>query len=312
LDRLAAYFKEGVFDLMTQAQQGLSYIIPAYNEEKSIEDTVRRLRTTLAQIDIPSEIIVVNDGSRDKTKELAQSCNGVRVISHPINIGYGNSLKTGIKHASFEWVGIVDADGSYPIEDIPLLVQAMQEGYDMVVGVRSNINDLDSYGKRVFRGLFKKLVCLLNDSRIEDPNSGLRIFRRDVAIRLFPFLCGTFSFTTSITILTSGLYYFIKYIPIQYSVRTGHSKVRHFRDSLRTFLYIIQGVIFFNPIKFFIILAISMIVLVCFPAMVIAMMRHPTLSLYYMIFGTAVALMIGMGGLGDIIRIAAERKDRNF
>lgn len=292
--------------IMSGADAGLSYIIPAYNEEKSIVDTVERLRKTLALIDIPSEIIVVNDGSKDRTKELLLCCEGIRVINHPINIGYGNALKTGIRNAQYEWVGIVDADGSYPIEDIPLLVQEMKNGYDMVVGVRNNISELDSFLKRVFRGLYKKLICILNDSRIEDPNSGLRIFKRSTVISLFPFLCGTFSFTTSLTILISGLCHFIKYIPVQYSVRTGHSKVRHFRDSVKTMQYIAQGVIFFNPIKFFILLAMLTILTVCIPAMVIAMFRMHTLSLYYMIFGVTSALMIAMGGLGDIIRTSSE------
>jgi len=291
---------------MRNINPGLSYIIPAYNEEKSILDTIGRLQSVLQTLSIPSEIIVVDDGSSDHTKKFAQECSGIRLISHPINIGYGNALKTGINNANYEWIGIVDADGSYPIEDLPLLVKEMENGFDMVVGIRANIHQIDGIAKRLFRKAYKIAVSFLNDGRIEDPNSGFRVFRRDIVLKLMPFLCGTFSFTTSLSILISGMSYFVKYIPIQYSIRTGTSKVRHFRDSLKTIQYIAQGVIFFNPIKFFILLAMLTILTVCIPAMVIAMFRMHTLSLYYLIFGVTSALMIAMGGVGDIIRTSSE------
>lgn len=295
-----------------ECQQGLSFVIPAYNEEKSITDTLSRLEATLATFSIPTEIIVVNDGSTDRTGELAMQFEAVQVINHPINIGYGNSLKDGIRKTRYEWVGIVDADGSYPIEDIPLLVREMEKGFDMVVGARANSHEIDRFTKRIFRWLFKRIVRILNDSRIQDPNSGFRIFRREIVMRLSPFLCGTFSFTTSLTILTTGLYYFVKFVPVQYAKREGKSKVKHFRDSIRAMQFILQGVMFFNPIKFFLLLALWNVVFVCVPAIAIAMLHHPTLSLYYMIFGTALSLMIGMGGLGDIIRIAADRKNNGM
>ncbi|KJU81972.1 membrane protein, partial [Candidatus Magnetobacterium bavaricum] len=76
---------------------------------------------------------------------------------------------------------------------------------------------------------------------------------------------------------------------------------------IKTLQYIIEGITFFNPIKFFLLLSIAMIILVCIPAMAIAMLRMHTLSLYYMIFGTAVTLLIGLGVLGDIIRISAQQ-----
>lgn len=294
-------------DLAT-GEKGLSFIIPAYNEEKGITDTLRRLLTTLSTLGMPHEIVFVNDGSTDKTKELAAQFNDVQIINHPINIGYGNALKSGIKYAKYEWIGIVDADGSYPIEDISKLVVEMEKGYDMVIGSRSNIQNIDKFSKKLFRWAFKLLVQRTISGDIEDANSGFRLFRKDMLIRLTPFLCGTFSFTTSLTILASGMHSFIKYVPIQYSERTGKSKVKHLRDALRTIQFIVQGITFFNPIKFFLMLAVAMIIIVCIPAMFLALFRMHTLSLYYMIFGTAVALMMGMGVLGDIIRISADKR----
>lgn len=295
-----------------KTQPGLTMVVPCYNEERGIFETVERLRKAMAQLDIPNELIIVNDGSTDGTREILANIEGLNVISHPLNIGYGNSIKSGIHRARYDWIGIVDADGSYPIEDLGLLVGEMGKGFDMVVGNRSNIHQLDSRTKRVFRWIYKRLVSFLNDSRIEDPNSGFRVFKRDLAVGLMPFLCGTFSFTTSISILTSGLYYFIRFVPITYTKRQGKTKVKHLRDSFRTLQFIFQGIVFFNPIKFFLLLALAMVFAVCIPAMVLAMMRMPTLSLYYMIFGTAVSFLIGMGALGDIIRISSFKRTNDF
>jgi glycosyltransferase involved in cell wall biosynthesis len=292
--------------------RGLTFVVPAYNEESCIAATIERLSVTLAGLDLPSEVIVVNDGSSDGTGRVASGCDNITLINHPHNIGYGNSIIAGVLEARYAWIGIVDADGSYPIEDIPRLVAEMEKGYDMVVGSRVNISDHDSFIKRFFREIFKKTVSVLNDNRIEDPNSGLRIFKREVVLRLQPFLCGTFSFTTSISILMSGLYYFIKYVPITYQKRTGHSKVRHIRDSIQALQFILQGVEFFNPMKFFVILACLMLLLVYLPALLLHQLNYTTLAFYYTLFGTAVSLMLGMGALGDILRISSFKRIHDY
>ncbi|OGS46207.1 MAG: hypothetical protein A3J79_05810, partial [Elusimicrobia bacterium RIFOXYB2_FULL_62_6] len=265
---------------MTSTPRGVSFIVPAYNEERSIHDTIARIVDALSKTGIPHEIIVVNDGSTDTTREKVEAFPEVRVINHPVNIGYGNAIKAGIRNASYEWIGIVDADGSYPIEQIPALLEPMRNGYDMVVAVRANIHEVDGAVKRLFRRLFVRAIRLLNDARIQDPNSGFRVFRKEVAMGLMPFLCGTFSFTTSLTVLTAGLYYFIKYVPVTYAHRVGKSKVRHFRDSLRTLQYVTQGVIYFNPIKFFLLLLLAMAASVWLPcaAMAVAGLGKPSLA----------------------------------
>ncbi len=297
---------------MEDIAKGLTFIVPAYNEESSIAATIERLLETLSGIELSTEVIVVNDGSTDGTRLAVSGCSSITVINHPHNIGYGNSILSGVLSARYEWIGIVDADGSYPIEDIARLVAEMNNGYDMVVGARTNINEHDGFIKRIFREIFKKTVSVLNDNRIEDPNSGLRIFKREIVLKLQPFLCGTFSFTTSISILMSGLYYFIKYVPITYQKRVGRSKVRHVRDSIQALQFILQGVEFFNPMKFFVLLACLMLGFVYVPALLLYMSGLATISLYYVIFGTAVSLMIGMGALGDIIRIASSKRTNNF
>lgn len=297
---------------MHETEAGLTFVVPAYNEEMGIANTILRLKSVLSGLDMATEVIVINDGSTDNTLQNALQCEGITVHSHPVNIGYGNAIISGVLRARYEWIGIVDADESYPIEDIPLLVAEMKNGYDMVVGARANISENDSPLKRIFRNIFRKTVSFLNDSRIEDPNSGFRIFKRTIVLKLRPFLCGTFSFTTSISILTSGLYYFIKYVPIRYAKRTGNSKVRHVRDTVQVIQFILQGVVFFNPMKFFVILALLMLLLVYLPAFLLSILDMRSLALYYMIFGTVVSLMVGMGALGDIIRISSSKRTNDF
>ncbi len=291
---------------------GLSFIVPAYNEEKSISNTLERLYSALSRADIPYEIILVNDGSTDKTFEKVKEFKLLKIISHPISIGYGNSIKSGIKNAQFDWIGIVDADGTYSVEDVSILIKEMQNGFDMVIGSRENIYSFDKPLKKVSRWIFKGMMKFLFNKEIQDPNSGFRIFKKSISLNLLPFLCGTFSFTTSLTILSFGLSHFIKYIPTQYAKRAGKSKVKHLKDGLMTLLLIIQGMTFFNPIKFFLILSILIIILVCIPAMVLAAIGWHTLSLYYMIFGATVSLMLAIGVLGDIIRIASSQKNDNY
>ncbi|KJU81955.1 Glycosyl transferase, family 2, partial [Candidatus Magnetobacterium bavaricum] len=192
--------------------------------------TYKRLYETLYTLDMPWEIILVDDGSHDNTSELIKNLNQAVIIRHPVNIGYGNALKTGLRHAQYNWIGTVDADGSYTIEAIPELLQEMRKGFDMVIASRVNIAMIDKPIKRMFRFFFKILIRVIFKTEIEDPNSGLRIYKKSLVLVFLPFLCGSFSFTTSLTLLSVGMSYFVKYVPVQYCSRQGTSKVRHIRD----------------------------------------------------------------------------------
>jgi hypothetical protein len=209
--------------------------------------------------------------------------------------------------AEFEWVGIVDADGSYDIDAIPRLVARCREGFDMVVAQRENVSSQDSKIKGFMRQSLRLFVWLLVDRNVVDLNSGYRIIRKSAVMEFFPFLCSTFSFTTSLTILFIERGYFVCYEPTQYFKRKGVSKIHHFRDSLRAIHMILQGVTYFNPIKTFVFISIMMVIVVCMPAMVLAMLHMATLSSYYMIFGSVVTILFGLGILGDIVRISSIR-----
>jgi len=227
----------------------VSLLIPAYNEEQSIIDTIESAKLLFKNLKIKDfEIIVINDGSTDKTKEYA-SKTGVKIITHPQNLGYGFSLKNGIKNAKFQSIIITDADQTYPLDEVPKLYTEYKKGFDMVVGKR--IGYKESIFKIILRKILKFVVEFAAGRRIPDINSGLRIFKKDTIKEYLPHLCETFSFTTSATLAYMMNGKFVSYVPINYGKRKGKSKVSLMRDSFKTIFYIMQTVTYYNPLKIF-------------------------------------------------------------
>lgn len=230
----------------------ISIVIPAYNEAGSIQDTVHAAAVAFAGRPHPCEIIVVDDCSTDDTAALAAETSA-RVIVHPTNKGYGNALLTGIRNAQHPWIGITDADGTYPIDALPdMLDSANTRDLDMLVGARQGKHYYQSPFKAALRFCFQLLVQFVVGQPIPDINSGLRILRRDLVLRFAPVLSGGFSFTTSITIIAFQTGHHVDYRPIEYFPRRGKSHVHLFRDSRRALQIIVMTIILFNPIKLFI------------------------------------------------------------
>ncbi|MDP4266499.1 MAG: glycosyltransferase [Bacteroidota bacterium] len=207
--------------------------------------------------------MLVNDGSVDSTSEVINNTDAI-VITHPYNVGYGKSLKDGIKSSSNDIIFITDADGTYPIEKIPELLNEYKKGFNMVVGARQGKNYDGNFIKKINRKILKFLVEFTAGRKIPDINSGLRVFSKEESQVYFNTLCDTFSFTTSLTLAYLMNNKFVKYIPIEYHKRVGNTKVKLFKDSLRTLQYIVEAILFYNPIKIFIIFSIILIVLSVF------------------------------------------------
>jgi glycosyltransferase involved in cell wall biosynthesis len=229
-------------------KRAVSIVIPAFNEEEGIEKVLSELESLdLAEA---SEIIVVDDCSVDQTfqKSLAR---GARVIRHDQNIGYGAALKTGIRQAKNDIIIITDADGSYPIKSIPLLIENI-ENADMVVGARTGKNVHIPFFRRPAKWFINKLANRLSGLKIPDLNSGLRAIRKEKVERFFSILPNSFSFTTTLTLafLTNG--YPVKYLPIEYYKRKGKSKIHPIRDTLNFIQLVIRTVLYFNPLKVFV------------------------------------------------------------
>ncbi|MBD2021204.1 glycosyltransferase family 2 protein [Leptolyngbya sp. FACHB-36] len=227
-----------------------SVVIPAYNEEYGIAATLEQLQETLRFSQHKYEIIVVNDGSTDRTGEILRSRTDVRVLEHQSNRGYGAALKTGIRYAKYPLIVITDADGTYPNQRIPELV-SLAANADMVVGARIGSNVSYSPIRRIPKWFMVRFAQWVTKTPIPDLNSGLRVLRKSVAERFLNILPNTFSFTTTITIATLTSNYVVHYEPIDYYHRVGRSKIKPIRDTLRFIQLILRTGVYFAPMRVF-------------------------------------------------------------
>jgi len=233
-----------------------SIIIPAYNEECSIVDTITEIR----QLRGDFEIIVVDDGSTDETFKLADHA-GVKVLKHQENKGYGASLKTGIKNSSYDIIVITDADSTYPNGKIPELVEMfVKDKEDMVVGARIGKNVKIPFLRKPAKWFITKLASFLVGSKIPDLNSGLRVMRKDVLLKYLKIMPNGFSFTSTITMVMLTNDFRVKYTPIDYFKRNGTSKIRPIYDTLNFIQLIIRMVLYFEPLKVFLPLSLPLII----------------------------------------------------
>ena len=223
----------------------LTVLIPAYNEAPVIGEVVRGCREALAGQVSDIEILVVDDGSTDGTGAAAA---GARVVAQPINRGYGRSILTGIEHAKHNWIGLIDADGSYPPTAFRDLLP-YAEKYDMVVGARTGSVFWGSALKLPARMMFHQLAEFVTGQKIPDLNSGMRLFRKDHAAAVELKFSQGFSFTTTLTVAYLSEHRTVRFAPIPYHRRIGRSKVHYFRDTLRAAQILIQAVAFYNPLK---------------------------------------------------------------
>jgi glycosyltransferase involved in cell wall biosynthesis len=245
----------------TETDRGLSLIIPAYNEEKGIQGVVEEIKANLSSLNCPLEIIVVDDGSTDRTGDVIREIDGIRSVRHEVNKGYGAALKTGIRSASYPFVGITDADGTYPSQSIPGLLSAMEEnGTEMVVGARTGGNVRIPLLRKPAKWTLSKIANYLAREKIPDLNSGLRIFRKKAVTRFFNILPDQFSFTTTITLAMLMNGFRVKFIPIDYHQRVGKSKIRPIYDTLNFLQLIVRTILYFDPLRIFLPLSLIFIV----------------------------------------------------
>ncbi|MFC1879683.1 glycosyltransferase family 2 protein [Chloroflexota bacterium] len=231
---------------------GISFIIPAYNEEGGIGRVLLELIQLAPEIETQSEIIVIDDGSTDRTADEVRAYPAVNLLQHYSNRGYGAAIKTGIRRARYDLVCITDGDGTYPSGYISELIKHQVEmDCDMVVGARTGGNVSIPLIRQPAKWAVGKLANLVANTHIPDINSGLRLFRRSIALQFFGILPDGFSFTTTITLgmLTNG--YNVEFIPIDYFSRIGKSKIRPIRDTLNFFQLILRIALFFAPLRLF-------------------------------------------------------------
>lgn len=280
----------------------VSAVIPAFNEEAGIGRVLEELKGSLGRSSWPHEIIVVDDGSSDRTGTIARE-HGVQVVSHGVNRGYGAALKSGIRAARSPYILIIDADGTYPIDAIPRLLEAARN-QDMVVGSRTGRNAKVPLVRRPAKWVLRRLAAYLAERPIPDLNSGLRVFRKDRAMQYFPILPSGFSFTTTITLALLCNDGQVTYLPIDYAKRTGRSKIRPIRDTLNFLQLIIRAILYFNPLRIFV--PTSTVVLAGFAASLgydIFVLSNLTEKSLILLFAGVQLLAVGL--LADMISKSA-------
>lgn len=234
----------------------LSVVIPAYNEENAVLSTVQDVRATLDPTGITYEIIVIDDGSQDDTLARAEA-SGATVLVNQVNLGYGATLKRGVRHASHEYVAIMDADGTYPARYLPQFL-ALCRDQDMIVGDRGAAMKNVPLIRRPAKFILNKLASFLAERKLNDINSGLRVFRKSELIPFLPLLPQNFSFTTTITLCMSCNGKRMMYVPIEYGKRVGTSKIRAM-DFINFIILVLRVIMLFNPLRIFIPLGLLLI-----------------------------------------------------
>ena len=234
-----------------------SIIIPCYNEKNAIRDTIESIRSVIHDSKMNDvEIICVNDGSTDGSEHVLNALarehqtGNLLVVHHNRNQGYGAALKTGIRRSQKTYICITDADGTYPNERIPDLIdQITKHDLDMVVGARVGPNVDYSKIRSIPKMILVPWVSFLCGTDVPDMNSGLRIFRRDRSLDFLKLLPDGFSFTTTITICLLRNRYAVEFTPISYAKRIGKSHIKPVRDTLRFTQLILRTGMYFAPMR---------------------------------------------------------------
>ncbi len=234
----------------------ISIVIPVYNEQRAVRETIETVKKVMKGKSY--EIIAVNDGSRDSSGQVLDTIKGITVIHNPYNLGYGASLKKGILASKGEWILITDADGTYPVKDIPKLLQ-FTDRYDMVVGARTGRHVKIPFIRKPAKMIINTLANLLAGRRIPDVNSGFRVFKKDLAMRFFHLFPQRFSFTITITLAALTNEYTVKYIPINYYSRVGSSSIHPIKDFIGFTTLIIRMMSLFKPMLVYSLLSVALV-----------------------------------------------------
>ena len=227
-----------------------SVIVPAFDEGPAVADVIHALRASAGW----KEILVVDDGSSDETGRWACEA-GARVIRHPYNKGNGAAVKTGIRHATGEWVLILDADGQHRPEDALRLVGWLGD-YDLVVGARSAASQATA-ARRLGNDLLNAIAGYLAERKIPDLTSGFRAARREHLMEFLHLLPNGFSTPTTTTLAFLRAGYNVRFEPVEARQRTGQSKIRLARDGARFFLILLKVITIFSPLKIFVPISVA-------------------------------------------------------
>ena len=265
-----------------------SVVIPAFNEADVIGDVVAALARSAAW----HEILVVDDGSTDRTSAAAEAA-GARVVRHPYNKGNGASVKSGIREATGDYILIIDADGQHPPEDAARLVSRLGE-YDLVVGARTHSTQA-TLARRLGNHLLNGLATYLTGRPIPDLTSGFRAARRRHLREFLHLLPNRFSTPTTTTLAFVKAGYNVAFEPIDARARVGSSKIRLLSDGAKFFLIALKVVTLFSPLRVFLPISLaSFVVGLGYALWTVATQSHVTNSSVLLIVLGVIVFLIGL------------------
>ncbi len=237
-------------NLTHKQTKDVSIILPVFNEKKCVLPVIREIQHVMDQTDYNYEIIAVDDYSTDGARAILHSIESIRVVEHPYNKGYGNSLKTGITNAKYNTIVMLDSDGTYLPQDIPKLLKHA-DNYDLVSGARIGKHVRIPFLRRPAKFILTTLANILTGMRIPDINCGLRVMKKDNVIKFFYLLPPRFSFTITHLLACLSNDYNVKFVPINYLGRKDSSTIHPIKDFLRFLNIIVRIVTYFKPFKMF-------------------------------------------------------------
>ncbi|MCI0342404.1 MAG: glycosyltransferase family 2 protein [Planctomycetales bacterium] len=235
----------------------VTVVLPAFDEAASVASAAREIASALAGT--PHEILVVDDGSRDGTRTTAEAAGipGLRVVAHARNRGYGAAVKTGVRAARGEVVLLADADGQHRGADAAAVLAALA-GADMVVGARG-AGSAGGALRRPGRWLLARVAAFLAREKVPDLTSGLRAFRREVAVRYLHLLPDGYSASTTLTLTLLARGYSVRYVPITAGPDSGSSQLRPLADGARALLLLVRLIVLLAPLRFFLPVSLGLI-----------------------------------------------------
>ncbi len=229
---------------------GVSVVVPVYNESLGLPFTLPAIRAAMEQWKGPWELIVVDDGSTDGSDRIAEESGAVRLIRHRRNMGVGAARKTGVRHARYEAVVMLDGDATYPADQIPALVQQLAD-HEMVVGSRTGKNVHRSMLRHPAKWVIRRLASFISGHDIPDLNSGMRAFWRQNALRYESILPEGHSWVATITLAHLANGHSVLFHPIDYYRRKGKSSFHPVRDTYNYIVLVLKTMTYFEPLKVF-------------------------------------------------------------
>jgi len=222
-----------------------SIVLPARNEARSLQWLIPELVSLYPN----AELIVVNDGSTDDTKLIAEN-SGAIIVNHPYSIGNGAAVKNGVRKASSEIIVLMDADGQHSPADISKLLAEIDKGYDMVIGSREYRGHA-SLARIIANSTYNLLASIMTGFKIRDLTSGFRAVRANKFRRFLYLLPNGFSYPTTSTMAFFRSGYTVKYVPIEVAKRDGKSNIKPLKDGIRFFIIILKIGSLFSPMRLF-------------------------------------------------------------